>query len=90
MTAEKVLATAIQLMEHTYIRGGNNGYEKFYGSYGITTLKDKHVAINKDGARFSFTGKKGIDHEITIRINRLARITQAVPGHTGKRIISVL
>ncbi|MEI9946973.1 MAG: hypothetical protein WDN26_22475 [Chitinophagaceae bacterium] len=55
----KVLATAINLMEQTYIRIGNNGYEKLYGSYGLTTLKDKHVMIKSDKIIFSFKGKKG-------------------------------
>lgn len=55
---EKVLATVISLMERTYIRIGNEGYEKLYGSYGLTTLKDKHVQINGHKIVFSFKGKK--------------------------------
>lgn len=43
LNESKVLATVINLMELTYIRIGNNGYEKLHGSYGLTTLKDKHV-----------------------------------------------
>lgn len=96
MTAEKVLATAISLMEETYIRVGNNGYEKLYGSYGITTLKDRHVTIGKGKVVFSFTGKKGIDHNIVLRNSTLARILKQcrdIPGkelfqyydHRGKR-----
>ena len=50
MSEKKVLATVVNLMEHTYIRIGNNGYEKLYGSYGLTTLKDKHVTIKKEEA----------------------------------------
>ncbi len=59
LTEEKVLARVISLMERTYIRVGNNGYEKIYGSYGLTTLKDKHANIN--GIRFVFLlrGKRG-------------------------------
>ena len=57
---EKVIATVISLMERTYIRIGNEDYEKLYGSYGLTTLKDKHVKIEGDKLIFSFKGKKGI------------------------------
>jgi DNA topoisomerase-1 len=55
-------------MERTYIRIGNNDYEKIYGSYGLTTLKDKHVKIEGDQLLFSFKGKKGIDHDIPYEI----------------------
>ncbi|RYY29864.1 MAG: DNA topoisomerase IB, partial [Chitinophagaceae bacterium] len=58
MPLDKVLATLLSVMERTYIRIGNNGYEKMYGSYGLTTLKDKHVAISGDKLRFTFKGKK--------------------------------
>jgi len=58
LSQEKVLATVISLMERTYIRVGNSSYEKLYGSYGLTTLKDKHVSINGDKIRFAFRGKR--------------------------------
>ena len=87
MTASKVLAAAIQLMEQTYIRVGSNEYEKLYGSYGITTLKDKHVSIQKGGtAQFSFTGKKGIDHNITLKDKKLARILKQCRDIPGKEL----
>ncbi|MBC7946913.1 MAG: DNA topoisomerase IB [Chitinophagaceae bacterium] len=86
MTAEKVLAAAIQLMEQTYIRIGNNGYEKLYGSYGVTTLKDKHVEFKKDQAHLSFTGKKGIEHKITLKNKQLARILKQCRDIPGKEL----
>ena len=83
LTEEKVLATVIALMERTYIRIGNEGYEKLYGSYGLTTLKDKHVGIQGTSISFSFKGKKGIFHNITIRNKKLAKIVKEcrdIPG----------
>lgn len=80
---EKVLAAVISLMERTYIRVGNEDYEKLYGSYGITTLKDKHVAIEGSAVRFSFIGKKKIAHDITLRNKRLANVIKQcrdIPG----------
>lgn len=82
----KVLATMVRLMEHTNIRVGNAGYEKLYGSYGLTTLKDGHVSIKGSTLAFSFKGKKGIYHNITIRNRRLARIVQACKDISGKEL----
>jgi DNA topoisomerase-1 len=86
LTANKVLATAIWLMEQTYMRVGNNDYEKLYGSYGLTTLKDKHVSIQQDKAIFSFTGKKGITHHITLKNKRLTRILKQCRDIPGKEL----
>ncbi|MFN2437758.1 MAG: DNA topoisomerase IB [Chitinophagaceae bacterium] len=86
LSEEKVIATVISLMERTYIRIGNNDYEKLYGSYGLTTLKDKHVKITGDKLLFSFKGKKGIDHDITIRNRRLAKAVQACRDIAGKEL----
>ena len=80
---DKVLATVLSLMERTYIRVGNNEYEKANGSYGLTTLKNRHVAISGDKIVFSFPGKKGVRHDITLRNKRLARtvsLCKEIPG----------
>jgi DNA topoisomerase-1 len=79
----KVMAMVVQLMERTYIRVGNNGYEKLYGSYGITTLKNKHAAVKGDTVIFSFKGKKGIYHKVSLKSKKFARIIKqckAIPG----------
>lgn len=84
LSRDKVLATAIDLMDKTYIRVGNTGYEKSNGSYGLTTLKDKHVEIKNDRIVFSFTGKKGIDHTIRLKDRKLARIIKQCRDIPGK------
>jgi DNA topoisomerase-1 len=86
LTATKVIATVVSLMERTYIRVGSGEYEKQNGSHGITTLKDKHVAITGSTIRFSFTGKKGVSHDITLKSNRLARIVQHCREIPGKEL----
>jgi DNA topoisomerase-1 len=86
LSEDKVLAAAIRLMEQTYIRVGNNDYEKLYGSYGLTTLKDKHVTIKKDKLYFSFTGKKGIEHTITLKNKKLAHIVKQCRDIPGKNL----
>lgn len=83
---EKVLATVIRLMETTYIRIGNSGYEKLYGSYGLTTLKDQHVSIQGNSMKFTFKGKKGVQHAISCTDRRLARIVKQCKEIPGKEL----
>jgi DNA topoisomerase-1 len=86
MPLKKVLATVVSLMEITNIRIGNNLYEKLYGSFGLTTLKDKHVSIKGSQLRFTFKGKKGIPHDITIRNKKLSSIVQKCKDIPGKEL----
>jgi DNA topoisomerase-1 len=86
LNQDKVLATVISLMERTYIRIGNSNYEKLYGSYGLTTLKGKHVSINGAHMRFAFRGKKGVQHEITLKNKRLARTVEQCRDIPGKEL----
>lgn len=83
---EKVIATVISLMERTYIRIGSNDYEKMYGSYGLTTLKDKHVSIKRNEICFSFKGKKGVFHKISLKNKKLAKAVQACRDLPGKEL----
>jgi DNA topoisomerase-1 len=82
----KVLAAVIRLMERTYIRIGNYGYEKMNGSYGLTTLKDKHVAINSSEMKFSFKGKKGVFHDISLKNKKLAKVVKECRDIPGKEL----
>lgn len=62
----KLLATIIWLLEHTFIRVGNEEYEKENNSYGLTTLRNKHVLVNGPHIVFRFRGKSGVNHVIEI------------------------
>ncbi|HET6543122.1 MAG TPA: DNA topoisomerase IB [Chryseolinea sp.] len=86
LSKEKVLATVASLMERTFIRIGNAEYERLYGSYGLTTLKDGHVDINGATIKFSFKGKKGVYHSVTLKNKRLAKIVQACKDIPGKEL----
>ena len=80
---KKVLALVIKLMEETHIRIGNEQYAKRNKSYGLTTLRKKHVDIYKDNIKFNFTGKKGKQHNITLRNKKLIRLVsrcEEIPG----------
>jgi DNA topoisomerase-1 len=86
MPVEKVLAAVVYLMEQTGIRVGNNIYEKLYGSFGLTTLRNKHVKIAGSKIQFVFKGKKGIAHNISIKSQRLAKIVKQCRDIPGKEL----
>lgn len=86
LSRKKVLAAVVSLMESTGIRVGSSFYEKLYGSFGLTTLKDKHVAVTGEKISFSFKGKKGVYQNITLKSLRLARIVQQCRDIPGKEL----
>ena len=90
LTRQKVIAIALRVMEQTLIRVGNAAYEKEYGSYGLTTLKDRHVKLESGHVRFSFKGKKGIYHDIALHDRRLSRLVKACRDIPGKELFQYL
>lgn len=83
---EKVAAIALSVMQETLIRVGNAGYEKLYGSYGLTTLRDQHVKISGNTAFFKFKGKKGVIHQISLKHAQLTRLLQKVRDIPGQEL----
>lgn len=80
---EKVLATVVSVMDHTQIRVGQDAYAKANGTFGLSTLLDRHVKTEWNGLRFIFKGKTGIQHNIRLGSPRLARIVmrcKELPG----------
>ncbi|EHQ29247.1 DNA topoisomerase IB [Mucilaginibacter paludis] len=93
---EKLLGLVVKLMELTSIRVGNDSYQKLYGSFGLTTLQNRHVKIDGSDMSFEFRGKKGVYQKIALHSKRLARLVKQcrdIPGkelfqyydHEGKR-----
>ena len=82
----KVLAAMISLLERINIRVGNSSYEKLYGSFGLTTLKNHHVKINGTRLHLMFKGKKGVRHNITFSSRRLSRIIKGCKEIPGKEL----
>jgi DNA topoisomerase-1 len=80
----KVLAAAVQLLEKTLIRIGNEEYARTNGSVGLTTMRDRHARIRGASIRFEFRGKSGVAHAVDLHDARLARIVKAcrdLPGY---------
>ena len=84
LSREKVLATVVQLLENTLIRIGNSHYAKKNRSYGLTTLRDRHVETEGAKVKFEFRGKSGVEHQIELKDRRLTNVIkkcQEIPGY---------
>jgi DNA topoisomerase I len=87
---EKVLATVVHLLESTLIRVGNDDYAKQNNSYGLTTLKNRHVAVDGNEVRFRFTGKSGKQWSLRVLDRRIAKIIKACQELPGQELIQYL
>jgi DNA topoisomerase I len=84
LTKERILATIVWLLEHTFIRIGNEVYAKDNHSYGLTTLREKHVDVEGNKVKFSFKGKSGVYHHHDVLHPRIAQTIQQcieLPGY---------
>jgi DNA topoisomerase-1 len=84
VTRPLVLATIVRLLDTTMVRVGNESYRRSNGSYGLTTLRDRHARFSDGSLKLCFAGKSGVLHEVAVDDARLARIVrrcQALPGH---------
>jgi DNA topoisomerase-1 len=86
LSREKVLATVVQLLERSGIRVGNEEYARANGSFGLTTLQDKHVAVRGSTLRFEFRGKSGKRHSISVDDRRLAKIVKHCRDLPGQEL----
>jgi DNA topoisomerase-1 len=80
---QKVLATVVRLLERTFIRVGNEEYARENKSFGLTTMKNRHVTVKGARLRFRFRGKSGRQHEVDVTDRRIAKIVakcQDLPG----------
>jgi DNA topoisomerase I len=87
---EKVLATVVHLLEITLIRVGNDEYAKHNSSYGLTTLKNRHVAIDGNEVRFRFTGKSGKQWFLGVKDPRIAKIVRACQELPGQELLQYI
>jgi DNA topoisomerase I len=87
---EKVLATIIYLLESTLIRVGNEGYAQENKSYGLTTLRNRHVTVNGGALRFRFKGKSGKYWNLQIKDRRVAKIIRSCQELPGQLLFEYL
>ncbi|HWB61699.1 MAG TPA: DNA topoisomerase IB [Chthoniobacteraceae bacterium] len=86
MPREKILATVVRLLEFSLIRVGNEEYARDNKSYGLTTMKNHHAKISRDRIRFTFRGKSGKQHEISVRDRTLAAIVKHCQDLPGQKL----
>lgn len=86
----KVMATVVWLLEKTLIRIGTDEYARANNSYGLTTLRRRHVEVTGDELRFEFRGKSGILHELTVADRRIARVVQRCQELRGQELFKWL
>jgi DNA topoisomerase-1 len=87
---EKVLATIVYLLEATMMRIGNDEYARENKSYGLTTLRNRHVKIDGSEVEFRFRGKSGVYHDVKVNDRRLARIIQRTRDLPGQDLFQYL
>jgi DNA topoisomerase-1 len=87
---EKVLATIVYLLEATMMRIGNDEYARQNQSFGLTTLRNRHVRIDGSDVEFRFHGKSGVFHKVAVHDRRLARIIQRTRDLPGQDLFQYI
>jgi DNA topoisomerase I len=82
----KVLAAIVQLLEKSLIRVGNEEYVRQNRSFGLTTLRNRHVRVRGDRLRFEFRGKSGIHHSVDVNDRRLAKVVKQCRDLPGQEL----
>jgi len=90
LVREKILASVVWLLDTTLIRVGNERYTRDNKSFGLTTLRDRHVDVGSNGLKFAFTGKSGKSWKLSVRDRRIARIVRACQDIPGQRLFQYL
>jgi len=90
LTKSKVVAAVVQLLEKTLIRVGNTEYARTNGSFGLTTLRDRHVRIRGGSVQFQFVGKSGVKQVVRLSDARLARIVKRCQDLPGQELFQYL
>ncbi|MDB6145807.1 MAG: topoisomerase [Pseudomonas sp.] len=87
---DKVMATVVSLLDATLIRIGNSQYARDNRSYGLTTLRNKHVEVKGSAILFQFRGKSGVEHQVSIKDRRLATIVKRCMELPGQNLFQYL
>jgi DNA topoisomerase-1 len=90
LSRERVLATVVNLLENTLIRVGNDEYARQNKSYGLTTLRTRHVKVEGSELRFAFRGKSGKTWNLRLRDRRVARVVRACQELPGQNLFQYL
>ena len=87
---EKVVATIVRLLETTFARIGNEEYAKQNHSFGLTTLRDRHVDVRGATVRFLFKGKSGVEHSVGVTDRRVAGVIKRCEELPGQNLFQYI
>jgi DNA topoisomerase I len=90
LSRRQILATVLRLLDKTLIRVGNDEYARENRSFGLTTLRQRHVQVDGNSVRFTFRGKSGVEHNVSLNDRRLARIIQQMQDLPGTELFQYL
>jgi DNA topoisomerase-1 len=90
LSKDKVVATVVHLLDTTNIRVGSDEYARENGSFGLTTMRDRHVAVNGSRLRFRFRGKGGAAHDVEVTDARVARTIRRCEELPGQHLFQYL
>jgi DNA topoisomerase I len=90
LSRRQILATVIRLLDRTLIRVGNDEYARENRSFGLTTLRRRHVEVEGTSLRFSFRGKSGVEHNVSLTDRRLSKIIQRCQDLPGTELFQFL
>jgi DNA topoisomerase-1 len=90
LSRRQILATVVRLLDRTLIRVGNDEYARENRSFGLTTLRRRHVEVDGSSMRFSFRGKSGVEHNVALTDRRLAKIIQRCQDLPGTELFQYL
>ncbi|MEO6443782.1 MAG: DNA topoisomerase IB [Gemmatimonadaceae bacterium] len=87
---DKVVAMVVRLLEITFVRVGNETYARSNGSFGLTTLRKRHVKPARSGLRLRFPGKSGVMHDVAVTDRRLTRLVRRCRELQGQELFQYL
>jgi DNA topoisomerase-1 len=90
LSRDKMLATVVYLLDVTLVRVGNAAYARENRSYGLTTLRNRHVEVRGNTVRFHFRGKSGVEHDVSVSDPRLARIIRRCVDLPGQELFQYI
>ena len=90
MERHTVMAAVVRLLDTTMVRVGNDEYARSNQSFGLTTLRKRHVALTGDELRLRFKGKSGVAHDVSLKDKRIARVVKRCQGLPGQELFKYL
>ncbi len=87
---ETVIAAIVRLLDTTLMRVGNDEYARSNGSFGLTTLRNRHAQVKGEALTLRFRGKSGVEHQVRLGDRRVARVVRRCQSLPGQELFQYL